>query len=336
MAAGVLLVVRRFHGPCTSRRCGTSSEGAGITTEVAKLFDDAGQGTRPVRSGEDRPATRGASGPIWWPINRLREEPAPARATRRRAWNSSGMSVEALTPASGRCSPGSTRLKRYEALGWQKTRRGHPRGDQGGASPATPRHGDITSASRKFTDEKTARKETIFRAWSGRLQRPIRSKKSIGAGRTSEATGGPLRRAWLPLLAEAAGFRPGIAALGSQTGRHRDAGGRDGTGGVFGKIEDVLTKLNGALSAPGRSGLHGVGGRIPPTDVAPTIEAYQALAERVPQLLEADGRSALEGAGDVEDAAATRCSSDMTEYLANADEAKAHLDDLTARARRAG
>ena len=304
-------------------------------TEVAKLFDDAGKELDeydPAKIARDQ--GREWADLVANPTDYVKTGAGP-RYTQR------GLELivhvnEALTPAKWTVL---TRLdetaKRYEALGWQKPAGGIRAVIKAAQPPATPDTGDITERVKKVTDEKAARKETIFQS----VERTIAAANSVEE----------IDRRWasiekqlvdpsagaVPLLQKLSDFAkalPRSEAKADAPGTLEDV---TALAASFGKIQDMLTKLNGALSTPGREVVYAELAKDSAADVAPTIEAYQALAERVPLYLKMtdDPRVKVLAAWKAQ---RDQVQSDMADFLAKAVEAKvegeqAHLDDLTAR-----
>ena len=304
-------------------------------TEVARLFDDAGKELQEYDPESiARDTGREWTQRITAPTDYVKTGDGPR-------YTQKGLELiqhvsEALTPARWTVL---TKLeetaKRYQDLGWQKPAGGIRAVIEAAKPPATPDAADIAERVKKVADEKAARQETIFQS----VERTIAAAQSVNDidGRWTRIQDqlGKLRAGEVPLLMKLPEF---AQALPRSEAKPDDPGTLEDVTALaakFGTIEEMLTKLSGALSTAGREVVYAELAKDPAADVEPSIEAFGALAGRVGLYLKLtdDPRVKVTAAWKTQ---RDQVQSDMADYLAKAAEAKvegvqAHLDDLTGR-----
>jgi hypothetical protein len=306
-------------------------------TEVAKLFDDAAKDLDNYSPKQ----IAAAQGMDWETLIKTPTDSIHSGSAPKYTQQSLELveNVEAaLSPAKW---PVVTKLdetaKRYEAMGWQKPAGGIRSVILAAQPPPTPVTGDIAERLKKVEEEKAARKETILQS----VERTITAAKSVEvidskwAGiekQLTDPSGGKV--ALLAKLGEWARALPQSKATAEDPGTLNDV---TALAASFEKIETVLKGLNAALATAGRELDYGELTKDPAATAVPSIEAYQALAAKVPQyfkLREADDpRVKVLAAWKAQ---REQVQSDMTNFLAKAADAKVEgvqgrLDDLTAR-----
>jgi hypothetical protein len=232
--------------------------------------------------------------------------------------------------------------KRYESYGWQKPAGGIRAVIAAARPPVLPevhpeKPQDILDRIKQVEKDRQTRKETIFDS----VRRTIDAQKSIAdidarwtgiqdklkAFRAGDATTVPLLKD-LPDFAERL---PRSQAAPDDPGTLADV---TALAAAFTTIGDVLTKLNGALNTPGREIVFAELAKDPKASGTPSLDAYAALAEIVPQYLKLTDDPRGKVAADWK-ARTPQVQSDMDDFLkaasATVPDAKTHLDDLSAR-----